>query len=709
MANTPSFVNEFNKGLQQNIAPNIAHSGAAVICTNVDLSRGSIASINGPRKLQDLEGPVVVEFKKKLSGHDAYSPAVKMLNQAFIATKDGILKTKDGEYWDSISIEPPKTAISVTPGLLNQKPIRSVQLSQYDGHRLRWKNDTGQEVTLRLYLPPLTNDNVKTSVKDMWKKRAYNQNSPELPYRTTTLKAHVFVELTPGGKQTLIYATTKQPSVQQWTERKTHLGDYVPHRVSPDRTYRVSYGESINEISHESTPLSTEMEIKLGINCQIFIHLVAVTSFTNGDLTFSGEGAVNYNDGNQHSQFKNAILLECYRPDTNDILGKLGAQDYRWCYTYYNANDGTESPPSPYTAATSIGMLNGSSYIYSYALLTNIIPSTDKQVTHINVYRIGDGVTQFRLITQIENKESTLLDNFHPSQQGHSLTTIGYSAPPKVNNLTIQNGLLIGSFENRVHFSDSYVPTVWNPLNYILFDDTVTGIGSCQVGTLVFTEEKTYLVSYLGQPNVMRNLLYENLGCISGNSVASVNGYCIWQGKEGIYSYGGGGLVNVTLTSLGKLSSQIKSSCTTQDCYYGLLEDKILCINFSLNMAAYYIEAKGATSIAVVNGVLTYTTGKEVYSYDGSPAKLHWKSTWLQNVLTIIKNYKNVVVYSTGGLMYKIYVGEKEVATGTLQQGVTDIKVAQANRLGYYIVMEFEGVGEIFEIQFLTEENQNAK
>lgn len=706
---SPSFIKSFSYGIKRNIAPNLALPGSSIECVNIDLSQGALIPFKAPVKTKDVEGNQVLEFKGNISGHDTQQ-IVTMLNKAFVATKDGVKKTSDGKEFTNIAIDAPEQAIQVTPGPFNQTPAQSINL-QPTNNRIQWTNNTGKEVLCKLHLLPFVDEVINKTIKSLWLKGAATEEQPELPYRTTTLFIDIFIGLE-NGEQEHIIATSNAPTTMQWTISKGFNGKTTTPTLSADRSIRISYGESINEIIHENTPSPNVIEFTLLHGYSCFIHLASRTQNNNGELLYTADSniEVNYGDANVQALFKAPPLLEVFNLPMASIFGKLGAKDYRWCYTYYNANDGTESPPSPYTKPTTIGkILESGAISYSYATLSNIKASQDPQVTHIKVYRMGDGVTRFSLLEVLPNEDSYIIDNKHSAQQGDTIATIGYAKPKNFTCLSSQDGLLVGAYENRIFYSDLYSPLSWNPLNYILFDNDITGIGSTSNGLMVFTENKTYIAANIGKPNLFRQLLYATIGCISTNSVQTIGGVCVWQAHDGIYAYASGKLINLTKQSVGDIDIKVSSSCASHDCYYALIGDRILAINFTLNYATYYIDAKGATGINIISNVLCYTNGKALYSYTGTPMPINWKSTWLQNFLTLVKNYKNVVVYAEGSLEYKIYIGDKLAASGKLTNGINDIKVSQQYRLGYYIMIEFTGVGSVYEVQFLTEERQNAR
>lgn len=398
--------------------------------------------------------------------------------------------------------------------------------------------------------------------------------------------------------------------------------------------------------------------------------------------------------------------------------GELFGNDFIWCYTYFNQNDGTESAPSPYSNKTTIGKFeeavegeggHQARWIASKAIVKNLKASSDPQVTHIKLYRMGAGITNFRLVTTIPNVNGDLTDNVPPSQQNTEIQTIGYKVPPIVNFITSAYGLLLGSKDNILYYSDENLSTIWNPLNYIQFDDNIVGIGVTAAGILVYTLYRVYIIQGYNSLTFSKQLLVDNIGCISPYSIATNTTEVIWQGQDGFYSYGLNGLVNLTYNRLVPTDEVAISNTISNAIYYCVFPERILVINMRLGGIVYYIDIP-ATSITNALNKPHIIYNNEVCTFDGKSMELTWKSGWLVGSgLTKYKNYKVIYVFSLGTFTGEVYIGNDLVATIEFNQGLTEIKVNQANRTGYYLQLAIKGVGRVFEVEFVAEERQNGR
>jgi len=98
-------------------------------------------------------------------------------------------------------------------------------------------------------------------------------------------------------------------------------------------------------------------------------------------------------------------------------------------------------------------------------------------------------------------------------------------------------------------------------------------------------------------------------------------------------------------------------------------------------------------------------------TYSGDNADIKFKSKhYTEQGISMYKNFKTIYVYSEGDLQFKAYIDDRLVADVPLKEkGVTEVKVDQHNRTGYYIWFEIEGTGSVKEIEFIAEARQNGR
>lgn len=385
-------------------------------------------------------------------------------------------------------------------------------------------------------------------------------------------------------------------------------------------------------------------------------------------------------------------------------LGTTGLLEgtFRYCYTYYNSIDGTESQPSDYSTEV-ITTLNKVS--------VTVVASTDLQVDKIRLYRIGGSYSVMMLVQEVANTSATLEDNsISPSDV---LTSTLYGrAPEGLNYLTLANTMFFGAKEDKLYFSEIAFVNSWSPYYFIDFDANITGIGATQNGLLVFTEYKTYIVTGTTPSTLSKYLLNDEIGCILHKSIRFINNTLLWYSYEGICASSGTEIKSLSRDKLGTITLVPRHSCTVDSVYYLSHSNGILVIDtrFGLVFRELSTIALGMFDIA---GVLYYTNpDKKLYSLGTSevPKIMHYLSPkFPDGALSKLKNYKTLYLNCTGNLEFTTYISDKKVLTVNLTEGVQEIKLPQDERLGYWLQFEVKGLGTLLEVEYKLEERQNGR
>jgi hypothetical protein len=139
-------------------------------------------------------------------------------------------------------------------------------------------------------------------------------------------------------------------------------------------------------------------------------------------------------------------------------------------------------------------------------------------------------------------------------------------APAAINYQFVSDNILVtfgaGGIDNKIFASDSNDFTEWtaSSTNQV-FEDNIEGAGRLmshvQVNglNLIFTENQTYVFSYIGLPLVWSIELKEpNIGIIAPMARCSVNGTAYWMDDSNFYEWSGGD-VTVIPSNVGYQSS----------------------------------------------------------------------------------------------------------------------------------------------------------
>lgn len=380
---------------------------------------------------------------------------------------------------------------------------------------------------------------------------------------------------------------------------------------------------------------------------------------------------------------------------------------YQYVYTFYNANDGTESAPSPISIelTTQSGRIQVS------------MPSTsaDPQVTHKRLYRLGGDITQFTLVTELPASTTEYIDNLSDLELEGSLLESDnyYEAPAGLKYLSEAYAMLFGAIGSSLRFTPIGKPNAWPPEYELQFDSDITGLGPVANGLLVFTRTKTYIVTGTGPLSLAQQTLRGDQGCIAFESIAEAYaGTLIWASEDGLCTSSGNNVQSLTKGALGKIKLTPVSSVVHDEIYYCHNADgSILAFDYRFNSILKWLNL-GTQSLVVGNNTLYgYYNGILYTLFEGSiNAKLKYKSPLLiEGSFSEAKTYKKVYIRSEGDIILNIIIDNEIVASFNLTGTKThQLQVPQQLQRGYSIQFEIEGTGVIHELEYTAERRQNG-
>ncbi len=379
---------------------------------------------------------------------------------------------------------------------------------------------------------------------------------------------------------------------------------------------------------------------------------------------------------------------------------------YQYVMTYYDNTRGRESGPSVTSAEFDLsdsGVLNFSS----------IPVSSDATVTHKRIYRVGGDITNFSLVAQIPNAQTTFTDNVKDLDIGDLLTTQIYlPAPSTLKYICTSNGMLFGADGAKVRFTPIGKPEAWPELYYITFESTITSIAVVYTGILVCTLTKTYVITGSG-PNSLSvsSAISTDQGCLSHTSMQVLKGAALWVSYEGICASSGDTVKVISRQQLGKLNITPVDSVLINEVYHVLDASGI---TYSFDTAIGPIFKKfnfGVTSLAKKDSSLYGYKSGVLYELQKASTNLSFtylSPKFIEGSFTKAKVYKHIYIYSKGDIIVKVYIKDILVATKVLDtEDNHTISVPQDLQRGYFIQFEISGTGEVFEIEYIAEAVKN--
>lgn len=387
---------------------------------------------------------------------------------------------------------------------------------------------------------------------------------------------------------------------------------------------------------------------------------------------------------------------------------------YEYVYTYYSQITGAESAPSP-IAKKHVNFL-------LQEVRLKCVPSKDPQVTNIRVYRRGNTIEDWGLVSITENTGDYIIDNkVDTNIYGDPLESNGNILAPNVKYLVNANTSLYGVIDNNIYFSYDAQPTKWSLLNFISFDSTVTGLCATTNGVLVFTLYRTYVVVGKTVDTLSKYLLDGTVGCISNASIQVYQGYSIWYSHIGVCISSGSDITRIGWEKLGENdlipASDIICSTVYNNVYYLLYKyndtTRVLVLDNTTRRLVFRHLDILLDSLSFAKDGLYGVKDKKLYQLFTSEENMTmvWKSpNYADNSVNNLKNYKTIYISSEGDAVINIYIDDKEVMTDVpLTKGLNEIKIPQQYRLGYHITFKIVSDYVIKEIEYKTEERQNGR
>lgn len=374
---------------------------------------------------------------------------------------------------------------------------------------------------------------------------------------------------------------------------------------------------------------------------------------------------------------------------------------YQYVLTYYNSSTGTESGPS--IVSEELDLTEGG------AITINNVPiSSDPQVDKKRLYRIGGDLTAFTLVTEVDNAITTIIDLADDTEvQGTLLlSSIALEAPTGLAFLVENYAMLFGAIGSNLRFTPIGEPESWPATYFLAFENPITGIAPVANGLLVFSTFRTYLVTGTGPTSLSQQLLTADQGCLAFESVKSISGAALWFSSDGLCTSSGNAVQVVSKDMLGKISLDIVDSVVFDEAYYGLQSNgKIFVFDYAYDRVYKQLDFD-VLSLVIANDTLYGWLDGEMQEFYASSANstIKYKSPrYTEGSMTEQKTYKNIYIYHKGDIIVNVYVDEELVATKQLTgTDSTQVKTSAESQRGFFIEFEFEGTGEVHEIEYVA-------
>lgn len=383
----------------------------------------------------------------------------------------------------------------------------------------------------------------------------------------------------------------------------------------------------------------------------------------------------------------------------------------QYTYTYYNVDYDIESVPAPLSDELSLAA-------DKVVDITDLTLSLDNQVSHVRIYRIGDGITTMTLVMEIEvasvsepirddietvNLPGALLDSYN-----------NYPPPIDLSNIVEAYGILFGTSGTRLYFSTIGEPDYWPAANFVEFASDLTGLQPVPDGILVQSRFKTDILIGTSSANFAKLPVSRQQGCIDHLTNQEVNSVPVWVSTDGIVKYESGRVSVLSRDKLDKLSLSVINTVVYDEVYYVLKTDgSILAMDarFGLIFKNFDFEIP-IENIAVADDVLYVGILEKLNTlFAGDELALTYLSPeFTENDHAVTKLYNNVYIKNEGDFVVKVYIDGIEILHKVLNKDqIYDLKIPQEKQRGSKIQFLVTGTGKIYEIEYKVVGRQNGR
>jgi len=465
--------------------------------------------------------------------------------------------------------------------------------------------------------------------------------------------------------------------------------------------YLIQYKTNAGSVRYEEMQFTYTGTKGIQLSISNISELEYVELYRNYDTKYRLVGSTK-----SESIIKDVVLDIKTKSTTTPYKELLGLRQY--VYTYYSSITGFESAPSPASNDLEVDVNN--------VVISGFRAPTDSTVDTIKLYRIGGTLKSFYLVENLSANAVTYTDTKTDLEvlDGTLLTTTGFRQPPTgLRFLTEFNGALFGSIDSTLWFSNPGTVDQWLETNWIAFPEHITGLGVTQNGLLVFSRNKTWILVGDSLATYSKYLLNGNQGCVSHSTISYVENNLLWYSLDGICLSQGGAIELLSWQKLGKLIINPITAETYENQYFLFHDEGTVVVDFRAGVKFYTLDlvVRGAYYSSSFDKLyLLQPSNIGMYEYNsGNTLKYKYRTGYITHgSITNYKVYKNIYIYCKGSSELKLYVNSVLSNTFQLVDGVNNVRYKQEKSKGYYTELEFEGSGEILEVNFISEGRQNG-
>lgn len=278
----------------------------------------------------------------------------------------------------------------------------------------------------------------------------------------------------------------------------------------------------------------------------------------------------------------------------------LSNKTYQYFYTYRTIDGNRSAPYSTsdfiqYKATTDIGSIllsdfdedNMPAYATAIELWRTVGNGSD-------FFKLGEAGRYNRTDDGKITYEDKTIDDVLIFNEKYDLTQPdGIQSSGKY--LCERNSVFYIASGDRVYFSKQSNPHSYPELNYLTFDDTVTGMLATEDFTMVFTRNRPYYIAGDSIADIRKVEIPDSQGVSNWKTIGKVRNMPIWVSNDGLCAYQpydnrSGRKITVLTENLFNLPLSSLSACVANDVYYLFYKNETIAFDFLDSLKIYYLD-----------------------------------------------------------------------------------------------------------------------
>lgn len=381
--------------------------------------------------------------------------------------------------------------------------------------------------------------------------------------------------------------------------------------------------------------------------------------------------------------------------DGSGLTGK-----YKYCWCYVNVN-GWESAPCAEDGPLWVDVTADNQHIKITA--PEVFP---EDIDYIKIYRTAANGADFYCVGELHIPGGHFLDKVDDNtlvmlEAAESFNN--YPPPSGGKYLTESGGVFFLAVGSRVYFSALGNPHAWPTLNFVGFDDTVTGITTEFQGVLVFTRNNAYRITGADDAaTLVKSVLPGNQGCRNYNTIAHLSNAPIWLSNDGICLWDGESISVISYNIINTRKIEARFAVAANDIYYMFAVDRV--VVFDRRNGAVFRE------LSIGNYDFSYgwydgntdqiflLKNETLYEFgNGGNGELIYLSPYIGDTELAVHKFVEFIIHCSAPALVYFFVDGKEIFFKTIKNiGRTRIKLPFGT-IGKHLQLKMITKGELSE------------